>query len=316
MSPKLAIIVPCYNEEEVIKSTHDQLSALLEDMVSTKAVDIGSKIVYVDDGSHDNTWKIIEGLGEADNKAEGIKLSRNFGHQFALLAGLETLYNQYDVYITIDADLQDDIRVMEQMVKQYNEGSNIVYGVRSDRSSDGFFKRLTAQGFYKFMNRLGVKTIYNHADFRLADNQALGELINFGEANLFLRGIFPLIGLKTSVVKYSRTRREAGVTKYPVKKLISLAWEGVSSFSIRPLRIILFLGLLFFIFSIALAIWALVVYAEKQTIPGWTSMVIPMAFFGGFQLIFLGIIGEYIGKIYKEVKARPRYIVEKRTQED
>jgi glycosyltransferase involved in cell wall biosynthesis len=282
-------------------------------MISTRAVDSGSRIVYVDDGSIDRTWEIIEGLGNADDKAEGIKLSRNFGHQFALLAGLESLYNQFDIYITIDADLQDDIRVMEQMVRHHHEGSSIVYGIRSDRSSDGFLKRQTAQGFYKFMNWLGVKTVYNHADYRLINNQALGELMHFGETNLFLRGIFPLIGLKTSSVEYRRKEREAGVTKYPLKKIFSFAWEGITSFSIKPLRIILLLGIVFFLISIALAIWALVVYLEKKTIPGWTSMVIPMVFFGGFQMIFLGIIGEYIGKIYKEVKSRPRYIIEKRT---
>jgi glycosyltransferase involved in cell wall biosynthesis len=316
LSPKLAIIVPCYNEEEVIQSTHNQLGSVLEDMMGTKAVEKGSRIIYVDDGSHDRTWEIIDGICQIDEKAEGIKLSRNFGHQFALLAGLETLYNQFDIYVTIDADLQDDTRVMEKMVQQYKKGSNIVYGVRSGRSSDSFLKRLSAQWFYRFMNMLGAKTIYNHADFRLIDNKALGELMHFGEANLFLRGIFPLIGLKTSVVEYSRSKREAGETKYPLKRMISFAWEGITSFSIRPLRIILVLGLLIFIFSIALAIWALVVYLDKETIPGWTSMVIPMAFFGGFQMIFLGIIGEYIGKIYKEVKARPRYIVEKRTLEN
>ena len=282
-------------------------------MISTKAVDPGSRIVYVDDGSRDRTWQIIEELAGSDEKAEGIKLSRNFGHQFALLAGLETLFNQFDIYITIDADLQDDIRVMEQMVQRYKEGSSIVYGIRADRSSDSIMKRQTAQGFYRLMNGLGVKTLYNHADYRLADNQALGELMHFGETNLFLRGIFPLIGLKTSVVEYSRSPRQAGETKFTFTKMASFAWEGITSFSIKPLRIILYLGLLFFILSLVLAVWALIIYLERKSIPGWTSMIIPMVFFGGFQMIFLGILGEYIGKIYKEVKSRPRYIVEKRT---
>lgn len=313
MSPKLAIIVPCYNEEEMLQFSHQKLSALLDDMISTKTVDRSSRIFYVDDGSGDNTWEIIDGLATKDEKAEGIKLSRNFGHQFALLAGLETLYNQFDIYITIDADLQDDIRVMEQMVHYHKEGSSIVYGVRADRSSDSFFKRQTAQSFYNLMSWLGVKTIYNHADYRLIDNKALGELMHFGESNLFLRGIFPLIGLKHSIVKYSRGKREAGETKFPLKKMTSFAWDGITSFSTKPLRIVLYLGIIIFLLSIALAIWAIIVFAENKTIPGWTSMVLPMAFFGGFQMIFLGIIGEYIGKIYKEVKARPRYIVEKRT---
>jgi len=284
-------------------------------MIGTRAIDPGSRIVYVDDGSSDSTWEIIRELSSSDDKARGIKLSRNFGHQFALLAGLETLYNRFDIYITIDADLQDDIHVMEQMVQLYKEGSSIVYGVRSDRSSDGFFKKQTAQGFYRFMSWLGVKTVYNHADFRLIDNVALGELTHFRETNLFLRGIVPLIGLKTSVIEYKREKRVAGETKYPMNKMLTFAWEGITSFSIKPLRIVLYLGILFFLLSIGLAIWALVVYLDQKTIPGWTSMIIPMAFFGGFQMIFLGIIGEYIGKIYKEVKARPRYIIESTTQE-
>jgi glycosyltransferase involved in cell wall biosynthesis len=316
LPPKLAIIVPCYNEEEILQYSHSKLSSFLQGIISTKTVESGSRIFYVDDGSGDKTWEVIEELSQTDELIEGIKLSRNFGHQFALLAGLETLYQKFDIYISIDADLQDDIRVMERMVQQYNNGSSIVYGVRSNRSSDSFFKRQSAQGFYKFMSWLGVKTVYNHADFRLADNKALRELIRFGETNLFLRGIFPLIGLKHSIVEYSRSPRKAGRTKYPLRKIISFAWEGITSFSIKPLRLILYLGIMFFLTSIALAIWALIVYLEEKTIPGWTSMIIPMVFFGGFQMIFLGVIGEYIGKIYKEVKARPRYIVEKRTSKN
>lgn len=312
-SPKLAIIVPCFNEEEILQISHNKLTDLLHDMVATKAVDPASRIYYVDDGSRDRTWEIIEGLSAADEKAEGIRLSRNFGHQFALLAGLETLCHRFDIYITIDADLQDDIRVMERMVQKHQEGSSIVYGVRSDRSSDSFFKRQTAQGFYRLMGWLGVKTIYNHADYRLIDDQALGELVRFGEANLFLRGLFPLIGLRSSTVEYSRGKREAGTTKFPLRKMTAFAWEGITSFSVRPLRIILYLGILFFLLAIALAAWAFIVYLEEKTIPGWTSMLIPMVFFGGFQMIFLGILGEYIGKIYHEVKARPRYIIEKQT---
>jgi glycosyltransferase involved in cell wall biosynthesis len=312
MPPKLAIIVPCYNEEEILSSSHEKLSALVQEMIVTKAVDASSKIFYVDDGSSDRTWETIEGLAEKDKKSCGIKLSRNFGHQYALLAGLESQAGAYDIYITIDADLQDDIRVMEEMVRLNSEGSSIVYGVRSDRRSDSFFKRQTAQGFYKLMSWMGVKTIYNHADYRLIDGKALDELMRFGEANLFLRGIFPLIGLKHSVVEYSRGARTAGTTKFPLKKMTSFAWDGITSFSVKPLRIVLYLGLLIFLCSIALAIWAIVVYAKHKSIPGWTSMIIPMAFFGGFQMIFLGIIGEYVGKIYKEVKARPRYIIEKK----
>jgi polyisoprenyl-phosphate glycosyltransferase len=310
---KLAIIVPCYNEEEILQSSHIKLAALVDDLVIKKAIDADSKIFYVDDGSSDKTWSIIERIAESDNKAQGIKLSRNFGHQYALLAGLESQAGGFDIYITIDADLQDDILVMEEMIRLNAEGSSIVYGVRSDRSSDSFFKRQTAQGFYKLMSWMGVKTIYNHADYRLIDGKALDELMRFGEANLFLRGIFPLIGLKHSVVEYSRSARTAGTTKFPLKNMTSFAWDGITSFSVKPLRIVLYLGILIFLFSIALAIWAIMVYTRHKTIPGWTSMIIPMAFFGGFQMIFLGIIGEYVGKIYKEVKARPRYIIEKKT---
>lgn len=313
MLPKFAIIVPCYNEEEILKSSHAKLSALLDEMISTRVIEPGSKIIYVDDGSADHTWKLIEELSGEDAKAQGIKLSRNFGHQFALLAGLESLYNQYDIYITIDADLQDDIGVMEEMVSRYKAGDAVVYGVRADRKTDTYFKRQTAMSFYRLMRWMGVRTIYNHADYRLISNQALGELMHFGETNLFLRGIFPLIGLPHSTVEYSRKKREAGTTKYPLKKMISFAWEGVTSFSIKPLRVMLYLGIFFFLLSILLAVWALVVYLRQKTIPGWTSLVIPIVFFGGFQMIFLGIIGEYIGKIYKEVKARPRYIIEKMT---
>lgn len=316
MPPKLAIIVPCYNEEEILHSSHSKLSTLLREMIITKAIDPSSIIIYIDDGSTDNTWEIIEGLAVADKNTGGIKLSRNFGHQYALLAGLESQAGQFDIYITIDADLQDDIRVMEEMIRLYAEGSSIVYGVRSDRSSDSFFKKQTAQGFYRLMDWMGVKTIYNHADYRLIDAKALNELMRFGEANLFLRGIFPLIGMKHAVVEYARTARTAGTTKFPLKRMTSFAWDGITSFSTKPLRIVLYLGLLIFLFSIALAIWAVVVYVNHRTIPGWTSMIIPMAFFGGFQMIFLGIIGEYVGKIYKEVKARPRYIIEKQISLD
>jgi len=313
MVPKLVIIVPCYNEEEILHSSHTLLSSLLQEMIVTKAVDASSKIVYVDDGSRDKTWEIIEGFTAEDKYTGGIKLSRNFGHQYALLAGLESQAGIFDLYITIDADLQDDIRVMEEMVRQNALGASIVYGVRSDRSSDSLFKRQTAQGFYTLMDWMGVKTIYNHADYRLIDGKALDELMRFGEANLFLRGIFPLIGLKHAVVEYTRTARTAGKTKFPLKKMTSFAWDGITSFSTKPLRLVLYLGLLIFLFSLGLAAWAITVYVNHRTIPGWTSMIIPMAFFGGFQMIFLGIIGEYVGKIYKEVKARPRYIIEKQT---
>lgn len=311
MEVKLIIILPCYNEESILEMSFNQLRILFDDLTSRKVISEDSKICFVDDGSQDKTWQIIEKLQSNHHFVSGIKLARNYGHQFALLGGLWTFYNKFDVYITIDADLQDDIGVMEDMINEYNKGINIVYGVRDDRTSDSFFKRKTAEGFYTLMKTLGVTTVYNHADYRLMDNKAVGELLAFRERNLFLRGIVPLIGLVYTTVNYKRKEREAGETKYPLGKMLNFAWEGISSFSIRPMRLILVIGLFTFAFSLLISIWVLITYFQHKAIPGWASTIIPILIIGGIQVISIGLIGEYIGKIYNEVKDRPRFIIEK-----
>ena len=297
---KLCLIVPCYNEEEILVTTYARLSKLLQELIAKGVLNESSKICFVDDGSRDSTWQILEKISYSDDKISVIKLSRNFGHQFALLAGLDSMVNLFDIYITIDADLQDDISTLEEMIHQYNEGNEIVYGVRKDRRSDTIMKRKTAEFFYHLMKGLGVNTIYNHSDYRLISNKVLIEFLRFREVNLFLRGIFPLVGFKNSCVFYERKVREAGTTKYPFRKMITFAWEGISSFSIRPMRMILYLGILTFIFSLVISVWAIIVLIIFLT----TTI-------GGIQMISLGIIGEYIGKIYNEIKDRPRYIIEK-----
>lgn len=288
-----------------------QLKGLFDDLKNRKVISNNSKVCFVDDGSKDRTWQIIEDIQSQHSFVSGVKLARNYGHQFALLGGLSSFYNKFDIYITIDADLQDDINVIEEMIQEAEKGINIVYGVRDDRTSDSFFKRKTAEGFYKMMNALGVTTVYNHADYRLMDNKAVGELLSFRENNLFLRGIVPLIGLNYTTVSYKRKEREAGETKYPLRKMLNFAWEGVSSFSVRPMRLILVIGLITFIFSILISIWVLITYLQQKSVPGWASTIIPMLIVGGIQVISIGVIGEYIGKIYKEVKNRPRFSIEK-----
>jgi polyisoprenyl-phosphate glycosyltransferase len=307
---KNILIVPCYNEEEIINYTFDKLHTLYQDLIQRKIIDRASKICFVNDGSRDKTWEIIESLCAEHPMIQGINLSRNFGHQAALIAGLENKYNKFDTYITIDADLQDDIAVMEQMISEAENGVSIVYGVRRDRSSDSFFKRTTAKGFYRLMHLLGSESIYNHADFRLLDNKALGELLKFQERNLFLRGLIPMIGFRSSLVFFDRTKRLHGQSKYPLLKMFAFAWEGVTSVSSRPLRMILHIGMFMFAFSMVILIWAFIVLAENLQIPGWFSLIFPTTFFGGVQMISIGVIGEYVGKIYREIKQRPRYIIE------
>jgi glycosyltransferase involved in cell wall biosynthesis len=311
MPVKLIIILPCYNEESILEMSFKQLKGLFDDLKNRKVISNNSKVCFVDDGSKDRTWQIIEDIQSQHSFVSGVKLARNYGHQFALLGGLSSFYNKFDIYITIDADLQDDINVIEEMIQEAEKGINIVYGVRDDRTSDSFFKRKTAEGFYKMMNALGVTTVYNHADYRLMDNKAVGELLSFRENNLFLRGIVPLIGLNYTTVSYKRKEREAGETKYPLRKMLNFAWEGVSSFSVRPMRLILVIGLITFIFSILISIWVLITYLQQKSVPGWASTIIPMLIVGGIQVISIGVIGEYIGKIYKEVKNRPRFSIEK-----
>lgn len=308
---KNILIIPCYNEEEVLQFTYNKLKTIYDDLIRQNIITADSKICFVDDGSLDRTWNIIQNLCQSEAYVQGIKFSRNFGHQAALISGLESKYGQFDTYITIDADLQDDISVIGSMIAETEKDISIVYGVRNDRTNDSFFKRTTAKVFYKIMKTLGANTIYNHADYRLIDNRALNGLLKFQERNLFLRGIIPMVGFKHSIITYKRSKREHGNTKYPLRKMISFAWEGVTSVSSKPLSMILYLGLLTFSFSMGILIWATVVMIKGWEIPGWFSIIFPTTFFGGVQMISIGIIGEYIGKIYKEIKARPRYIIDK-----
>lgn len=279
-------------------------------MTLSGSVSPDSRIVFVDDGSKDKTWELIAGLHEQDKLFSGIKLSRNKGHQNALLAGLMTVKDKADMVISMDADLQDDINVVDQMVEKYKEGNDIVYGVRSSRQTDTFFKKFTAQGFYKIMKALGVEIVYNHADYRLMSKRALEGLEQFSEVNLFLRGIVPLIGYPSCTVEYERGERFAGESKYPLKKMLSFACEGITSFSIKPIRLITSLGFIIFSISIIMLIYFLVVYLMGKTVAGWTTIVISVWAIGGLQLLALGVIGEYIGKIYMETKARPKFIVQ------
>lgn len=309
--PKLAIIVPCYNEQEVFANTEFQLRTLLKEMVSEELVATESRIVYVDDGSRDATWSLIEkAVGEYAIDC-GIKLGHNSGHQNALIAGMETTVDQFDILITIDADLQDDIEAIPRMVKDYLKGSEIVYGVRESRDTDSWFKRSSALSFYKIMKKFRIESVYNHADFRLMSSRAAKELLRYKEDNIFLRGIVPRIGLRSSIVKYDRKAREAGETKYPIRKMISFAWEGITSFSTIPVRMIFMLGVIFMFISLCIFIYTLCRYFNNETIEGWTSLMLSIWFCTGVLLLGLGIIGEYIGKIFIEVKERPRYVIEK-----
>ncbi|WML43468.1 glycosyltransferase family 2 protein [Neobacillus sp. PS3-40] len=308
--PVLTIVVPCYNEEEVLFETTKQLGSMLSSLIMEQLASSESNILYVDDGSHDKTWTIIEDLTHKYHYIKGLKLSRNFGHQKALLAGLEKAEKKADCVISIDADLQDDISVIRDFMVKYFEGNDIVYGVRKSRDTDSFFKKATAQGFYRFMNKIGVKIIYNHADYRLLSKRALRELLLFREQNLFLRGIVSLIGLKTTEVYYDRKDRFAGVSKYPLKKMLAFAFDGITSFSVIPIRIITIMGFISFFISGLAGIYALVVKFMGHAESGWTSIIISIWFIGGLLLMSVGLIGEYIGKIYEETKHRPRYSIE------
>lgn len=308
--PRLAIVVPCYDEEEALPQTAERLIRLLERLRKNACIAVDSRIHFVDDGSRDGTWQLIERLAREDGRVGGIKLSRNRGHQNALLAGLFTA--EGDVLVSVDADLQDDIEIIEQMLQQHAQGAQVVYGVRDNRASDGVFKRASAQGFYRMIRALGVDSVYNHADFRLMSRTAVDALKDFGEVNLFLRGIVPLIGFKSAVVYYARTERVAGVSKYPLRKMLGLALDAVTSFSVVPLRMISALGVLVFLFSAGMGIWTLWVRLFTQhAVPGWTSTLLPIYALGGLQILCVGILGEYLGKVYQETKRRPRYIIEK-----
>jgi glycosyltransferase involved in cell wall biosynthesis len=308
--PVLAVVVPCYNEEPVIKETARQLLAIINELKTKARIQPLSFIYFVDDGSRDTTWDIISEMHEQENSIKGLKLALNAGHQYALLAGLLNLYKKADCVITIDADLQDDVSVINDMVDQFYMGYDIVYGVRKERHQDSFFKKYSAQFFYKLMQRMGVNIVYNHADYRLTSKRVLENLSEFKEVNLFLRGIFPLIGFKSTTVYYNRIKRFAGESKYPLRKMLSFALNGITSFSVTPLRIITISGFIISLISAVMSIWALVAFLRDTTFPGWASIVVPIFLLGGFQLLSIGLIGEYIGKIYKEVKSRPRYIKE------
>ncbi|MBR2379929.1 MAG: glycosyltransferase family 2 protein [Paraprevotella sp.] len=307
---KLAIVVPCYNEEEMLPQTTSELLRVLEGLQSAKKIEQGI-VLYVDDGSHDRTWQLICELASKYTQVKGLKLAHNAGHQQALWAGLEWAALNADAAISIDADLQDDVNAIVEMVDAWRGGADIVFGVRKERKTDTLFKRHTAQGFYKLMNALGGEVVYNHADFRLMSRRTLQALMSFPERNLFLRGMVASLGYPTAQVFYDRKERLAGESKYPLSKMLSFALDGITSFSVRPLRYIVMLGMLFILISLAAIIYGVVVYFEGKTIPGWTSLLVSVWFIGGSILMAVGIIGEYIGKIYKEVKRRPRYFIEK-----
>ena len=307
--PILYVVVPCYNEEEVLEETTKQLTKKMNSLIEEDIISKKSKVMYVNDGSKDRTWKLIKKIHEDNDLFTGISLTRNRGHQNALLAGLMTAKENADVIISMDADLQDDINAIDKMLEKYKEGNDIVYGVRSSRKKDSFFKRFTAETYYKFMKKLGVDCVYNHADYRLTTKRVLDELENYHEVNLFLRGMFPLIGFESDIVYYDRQARFAGKTKYPLKKMLNFAWDGISSFSVKPLRMICSLGFVILFVSIAIIVYSLIQKLIGNTVSGWTFISISIWFIGGLQMISIGIIGEYIGKIYSETKARPRYII-------
>ena len=306
---KVSLVVPCYNEAENIKPFHDAV------VCAFTGSGYDYEIVFVDDGSKDRTWELISESARENPQIRGIRLSRNRGHQHALLAGLMEAKDAADITITIDCDGQDDVHAMEEMIDAYHDGCEIVYGVRKDRSSDSLFKKSTAQGFYRLMNVMGAETVYNHADYRLLSARVLKELEQFRETNLFLRGMIPLVGFKSTAVYYDRHPRMAGETKYPLRKMLGLAFDGITSFSIQPLRMIMGAGCLVAFLSFIGVIWAFVTELMGKTVAGWASMTCIICFVGGVQLICLGIMGEYIGKIYLEVKGRPRYIISDKTEE-
>jgi glycosyltransferase involved in cell wall biosynthesis len=316
MKPVLYIVIPCYNEEAVLPITAPTFKEKIESLASRGLISGESRVLFVNDGSKDKTWDIICDLSKSDPIFKGISLSRNKGHQNALLAGLNEAAELCDISISIDCDGQDDINAMDKMVEEYLGGADVVYGVRANRETDTFFKRTTAQGFYKFMKLLGADVVYNHADYRLMSAKVLKELKNFKEVNLFLRGIVPLVGFKSTCVYYERKARLAGKGHYPLKKMISLALNGITSLSIRPIRIITALGFIVAVISLVGIIWSVAVTLMGKSVAGWASIVSITCFLGGIQLLSLGVIGEYIGKMYLEVKGRPRYIIEKRTEEE
>ncbi len=315
-TPVLYIVIPCYNEEEVLPVTAPLFRQKLLDLRAAGKVAETSRVLFVNDGSRDKTWEIISGLAASQPEYEGVCLSRNRGHQNALLAGLMDCRTRCDITISIDCDGQDDINAMDAMVDAYLSGCDVVYGVRSSRETDTVFKRGTAQAFYRLMERMGVETVYNHADYRLMSSRALAALAEFREVNLFLRGMVPLVGFKSTSVYYERHERMAGESHYPLSKMVGLAVDGITSLSIKPIRLVTFFGLAASLVGLIGIIWALVTWAMGHTVSGWASMVMVICFFGGVQMLSLGVIGEYVGKTYLETKRRPRYIISERTEEE
>ncbi|SHJ13856.1 glycosyltransferase family 2 protein [Pseudobutyrivibrio xylanivorans] len=313
MKPTLYIVIPCYNEEAVLPITAPLFLEKIKELVSLDKIADKSRVMFVNDGSKDNTWKIIKDLAKQDEHYIGITQSRNRGHQNAVLAGLMEAKEFCDITISIDCDGQDDINAMNEMVDAYADGCEVVYGVRSKRDTDTFFKRFTAESFYKLLNSMGAEVVYNHADYRLVSSRVLNEFANYKEVNIFLRGMFPLVGFKSTSVYYERNERIAGESHYPLSKMLSLAFDGITSLSIKPIRTITGFGIFVALVSLGLIIYSLVQHFAGNTMSGWTSTMIAVCFLGGIQLISLGVIGEYVGKTYMETKARPRYIISERT---
>lgn len=315
-APVLYIVIPCYNEEEALPITAEKLISLTDDMMNRGLIDKKSRITLVDDGSRDRTWQVISGLCAKDKRFEGVKLAHNAGHMNALWAGMTMAAKKCDCVITIDADLQDDVNAMYGFLEKYAEGADVVSGVRSSRKKDTFFKRTTAQGFYKLMNHMGVEMVYNHADYRLLSRRALEALLSFGEVNMFLRGMVPMLGFNTAIVEYERGERVAGESKYPLKKMIAFAMEGITSLSNKPIRLVTFAGLICGLLGVVMAVYVLVSLFRGHSVAGWASIMMSIWLLGGMQLVALGLIGEYVGKIYMETKRRPKFILEEYIHED
>lgn len=307
---KLYVVMPCYNEEAVLPETSKRMKKKMHKLIEEGKISSKSRVLFIDDGSKDKTWHLIETLHQEDCIFSGVKLSRNRGHQNALLAGLTVASEYADAVISMDADLQDDINAMDKMIDRYKSGCDVVYGVRSKRDTDTFFKRFTAEGFYKLLEKLGGEIVYNHADYRLMSNRALKSLLEYKEVNLFLRGIVPMVGFQSDIVEYERSERYAGESKYPLKKMLSFAFEGITSLSIKPIRMIFNLGIFIGIIGVVGLIYSLIQYISGSTVSGWTSTIMSIWLLGGLQLIAIGVIGEYIGKVYLETKERPRFIIE------
>lgn len=308
--PFLTVVVPCYNEEEVLSESVTQLTNIIQKLVMSESISDKSQIMFVDDGSKDKTWELIQQYSESNEHVSGLKLSRNYGHQGALLAGLTEAHAYSDCVVSIDADLQDDVNAIIEFIEKYHEGFEVVYGVRDKRDTDTYFKRNSALAFYRIMSKLGVNMVPNHADYRLLSKRALTEFLRYKEENMFIRGIVPLLGFKSTKVFYNRNERFAGESKYPLKKMVLFAVDGITSFSVAPIRLLLVLGSVIFMIGVVMGIYAIVQKIVGAVVPGWTSLIVSLWLIGGIQLIGIGVLGEYIGKIFKQVKERPRFTIE------